>query len=89
MTDTPILPTRAEIIAQNVVSRRHSVMCYDINITNYEMALAALDAQTELDADEVAYRERLVELLASERRERKKEALILSVLEAQMPPAGT
>ena len=33
----------------------------------------------------VEYRARLTELLASERRERNKEALILSVLEAQLP----
>ena len=85
MTD---LSTRTQIIAENAAARRHSVMCYDINITNYEMAIAALDAQSELDADDVSYRERLVELLASERRERKKEALILSVLEAQLPPVG-
>jgi len=86
MTDTPALPTRAEIIAQNAVARRHSVMCYDINITNYEMALAKLDATPNLAPDMVEYRARIVELLGSERRERNKEALILSVLEAQMPP---
>lgn len=86
MTDTPAtLPTRAEIIAQNAEARRHSVMMYDINITNYEMALAILDGQAELDADEAAYKTRLQELLASEKRERKKEALILQVLEAQLP----
>ncbi len=81
MTNT----TRAEIIVQNATMRRNSVMMYDINITNYEMALAILNTQTELDADEVEYKARLEELLASERRERKKEALILQVLEAQIP----
>ena len=60
-------------------------MLYDINITNYELALAMLDEQESLDADDTAYRARLVELLASERRERKKEALMLTVLEAQLP----
>lgn len=77
--------TREEILAQNAEMRRQSVMHYDINITNYEMALAILDAQPELDADDAAYKVRLEELLASERRERKKEALILQVLEAQLP----
>jgi hypothetical protein len=83
MTDTPTYPTREEIIASNIAMRQHSVMCYDINITNYEMALAVLNAQEELDADDAAYKARLEELLVSERRERKKEALILQVLEAQ------
>jgi hypothetical protein len=83
MTDT--LLTRAEIIAQNATLRAHSVMCYDINITNYEMAIAQLDATPNLAPDMVEYRARLLELLASERRERNKEALILSVLEAQLP----
>jgi hypothetical protein len=81
MTDT--YPTREEIIAQNIAMREHSVMCYDINITNYEMALAVLNAQENLDADDLEYKARLEELLASERRERKKEALILQVLAAQ------
>jgi hypothetical protein len=81
MTDT--YPTREEIIAQNIAMREHSVMCYDINITNYEMALAVLNAQENLDADDLEYKARLEELLASERRERKKEALILQVLTAQ------
>ena len=81
-----VLPTRDEIIAENVISRRQSVMMYDINITNYEMAIAILDAQEILDQDEIQYRTRMVELLASEQRERKKEALILQVLEAQLPP---
>lgn len=81
-----VLPTRDEIIAENVISRRQSVMMYDINITNYEMAIAVLDAQETLDEDEIQYRARMVELLASEQRERKKEALILQVLEAQLPP---
>ena len=88
MTEQTAFPTRAEIIAQNVEARRHSVMLYDINITNYEMAIAILDAQEALDADETAYRARLEELLASERRERKKEALMLSVLETQLNPEG-
>ena len=85
MTDTPALPTREEIIAQNAASRAHSVMMYDINITNYEMAIAQLDATPDLAPDMVEYRARLLELLTSERRERNKEALILSVLEAQLP----
>ena len=84
MTEQTAFPTRAEIIAQNVEARRHSVMLYDINIANYEMAIAMLDAQEALDADDTAYRARLTELLASERRERKKEALMLAVLEAQV-----
>jgi hypothetical protein len=83
MTDTPTYPTREEIIATNIAMREHSVMCYDINITNYEMALAVLNAQENLDADDLEYKARLEELLASERRERKKEALILQVLAAQ------
>lgn len=81
-----VLPTRDEIIAENVISRRQSVMMYDINITNYEMAIAILDTQEILDQDEIQYRARMVELLASEQRERKKEALILQVLEAQLLP---
>ncbi len=83
MTDTA--PTREEIIAQNAISRRQSVMMYEINITNYEMAIAQLDATPNLAPDMVEYRVRLTELLTSERRERNKEALILSVLEAQLP----
>jgi len=83
MADTPTYPTRDEIIAQNIAMREHSVMCYDLNITNYEMALAVLNAQENLDADDLEYKARLEELLASERRERKKEALILQVLTAQ------
>jgi uncharacterized membrane protein len=85
MTDTPTYPTRDEIIATNIAMRQHSVMCYDLNIANYEMALAVLNGQAELDADDVAYKARLEELLASERRERKKEVLMLQVLEAQLP----
>jgi uncharacterized membrane protein len=83
MTDTFTYPTREEIIAENTAMRQHAVMCYDINITNYEMALVVLNGQAELDADDVAYKARLEELLASERREKKKEVLMLQVLEAQ------
>jgi uncharacterized membrane protein len=85
MTETVTYPTRDEIIATNIAMRHHSVMCYDLNIANYEMALAVINGQAELDADDVAYKARLEELLASERRERKKEALMLQVLEAQVP----
>jgi len=83
MTDA--LPTREEIIAQNAASRAYSVMLYDLNITNYEMAIAQLDATPDLAPDMVEYRVRLTELLTSERRERNKEALMLQVLEAQLP----
>jgi len=77
-------PTKEEILAQNIEMREHSVMRYDINITNYEMALAILNAQENLDNDEIEYQARLQELLASERRERKKEALMLQVLQTQL-----
>jgi hypothetical protein len=85
MTDETLRAAREEIISQNIDARRHSVMIYDINITNYEMAIARIDLMEDADEDMVEYRGHLNELLTSERRERKKEVLILSVLEAQLP----
>jgi hypothetical protein len=77
------LPTKQEIITENITAREHSIMLYQINIDNYTYAIADIDATENPSEDLIAYRQQLTQLLASERREQSKEQVILRALQAQ------
>jgi len=77
------LPTKQEIITENITAREHSIMLYQINIENYTYAFADIDATETPSEDLIAYRQQLTQLLASERREQSKEQVILRALQAQ------
>jgi hypothetical protein len=78
-----VYQTKEQIIAENITAREHSIMLYDINIDNYTYAIADIDATENPSEDLVAYRQQLIQLLASERREQSKEQVILRALQAQ------
>jgi hypothetical protein len=77
--------TREEILAINLEAREQEVMHYQINIDNYTLALANINA---MGADERAelsgFVDQLTGLLASERLEQKKAMVMLAVLKQQL-----
>lgn len=83
-TNTVTYQTKQQILTDALEAREHSVMLYQINIDNYTYAIADIDATENPSQDLLAYREQLVQLLASEKREQSKEQVILRALQAQL-----
>lgn len=81
---TEIQPTKLQILTQNADMRRTSVETYQINIDNYTLAIADINANFVDDPDMQQFKARLEELLVSERREQNKERIMLRALEAQI-----
>lgn len=76
--------TKAEILTQARDTREDEVLSYQINIDNYTMMIAEIDAMPAPDADSIAFKTHLEGLLASERREQNKAKLVLTVLNKQL-----
>jgi hypothetical protein len=87
MTDTTkeTPKTREEIIAINLESREQEVMHYQINIDNYTLALANINAMSADERSELSgFVDQLTGLLASERVEQRKAKVMLTVLKQQL-----
>lgn len=74
-----------ETILKNALSARNaSVLEYQINIDNYRLAIAEIEANHMNDPDMVEFRERLNSLLLDCLREQKKEIIIRDVIKKQL-----
>ena len=81
--------TKIEKIQAAHAARAQEVEDYQINIENYTMALEEIDAKPESErAEHAQFRQQLVGLLASEKREQSKSKIMLSVLERQIAQAS-
>jgi hypothetical protein len=78
---------RMNILSQAVETRRREIMHYQINIDNYEMAIAEIERNYGGNADMVEFAEHLKDLLASSVREQTKEQILLMVIEKQLEVA--
>ena len=78
-----VYQTRAQIVAEAIAMREHSIMLYQINIDNYTYAIEDIDSTENPSQDLIQYRNQLVQLLVSERREQSKEQVILRALQTQ------
>jgi len=83
-TNTVTYQTKQQILTDALEAREHSVMLYQINIDNYTFSVAEIDATENPSADLLAYREQLVQLLVTEKREQSKEQIIMRALQAQL-----
>ncbi|MFN3261623.1 MAG: hypothetical protein ACE37J_13785 [Pikeienuella sp.] len=77
--------TRADILRDALAARIAEVEGYQINIDNYALALAHIDAMAEADRAELAgFREELAQRLAAERHQQKRAAVMLAVIRQQV-----
>lgn len=68
-------------IAEAIIAREREIFAYEVNIENYEFALAAPDVPE-------AFRKLLTERLNSENAERAKSLTIYNALVTKIPPAN-
>jgi ribosomal protein L14E/L6E/L27E len=73
---------KQEILEQALTARIAEVMQYQINIDNYTLALQRIDDLKDEELEE--FKQRLTELLASEKLEQKKSQVILHVIKQQL-----
>jgi len=75
---------RQTILEQAADHRETEVMQHQINIDNYRLAIAEIDANYQGHADMAEFRVRLDDLLQSSIVEQMKEAIMLKVIKAQL-----
>jgi uncharacterized protein YchJ len=75
---------RIKILTDAAEHRSREVMHHQINIDNYRLAIAEIDANHADDATLVEFKARLEELLASSIVEQSKEKIILKVIKQQL-----
>lgn len=80
----PIATERAEILKAAAEHRAREVMHHQINIDNYRLAIAEIEANHADDQDMQQFAEQLRDLLASSLREQRKESIMLKVIESQI-----
>lgn len=74
-----------EQLTAAIAMRREEVEAYQINITNYTMAIELIDAMPENErAENAEFRKQLAALLVTEKREQNKAKIMLTVLERQL-----
>lgn len=76
---------RLDILRDALAARNDAVLMYQINIDNYCLAIehmATMSAQDQQDLAE--FRQRLINLLATERLEQKKEMVMRDVISKQV-----
>lgn len=64
--------------------REKEVLYHQINIDNYRLAIACIDAEYDYDESLKPFRAQLVDLLAASILEQKKERILLSVITQQL-----
>lgn len=79
----PVLTIR-EVLEHSIASRENEVMMYQINIVNYEAAIADIEANYTDDVDMIPFKQRLESDLAATRREQKKAQLMLDAARTQL-----
>lgn len=81
----PNFMKRLDILRDALTARNDAVLMYQINIDNYCLAIehiATMSAQDQQDLAE--FRQRLINLLATERLEQKKEMVMRDVIAQQV-----
>lgn len=81
---TPLEQERLEILQQSVQQRAREVMYHQINIDNYRLAIAEIEARFTDDKDMAEFADHLRGLLASSIREQAKEQLMFTVIQSQL-----
>lgn len=88
MSETQIQPIDQEQVVRDAIQlRENEILAYQININNYENILASPFEPTgdeDMDAEMLAYRDQISQLLKSEKREQAKSKLILAALRKQL-----
>ena len=80
-----LIQERIDILTQALEHREREVMHHQINIDNYERAIAEIEAG---HPDMGEFADRLRELLASSRVEQAKERIMLKVIRDQLEEAA-
>lgn len=76
---------KLDILKPALDARIQEVMGYQINIDNYTMAIEHIDAMSTTDQIELAeFRQKLIDLLATEKLEQKKAKVMLEVIKKQV-----
>jgi cytochrome c551/c552 len=75
---------KAEILAAALAHREAEVFQHQINIDNYTLAIAEIDAKYAGDAAMQEFRARLADLLASSIVEQRKEIIMRDVIAKQL-----
>jgi len=78
---------RIKILTEAAAGRRMGLLSYQINIDNFQIAIAKIDASENPEPHMVEFADQLRELLQSNIRERDKEKLLLDVIEEQLAEA--
>lgn len=74
-----------EILESAQKARESEVLGYQVNIDNYALAIAYIDAMPDADRAELdGFRKQLADLLASETHEQKKAKVMLAVIKKQL-----
>lgn len=73
---------KKQILESALDQRQQEVLGYQINIDNYRLGIALINAMGDPDLTE--FKEQLTNLLASEILEQKKAKVILAVIEQQL-----
>jgi len=81
---TALNTARKETLRAAAEGRRNEVMNYQINIDNFRLAIAKIEAEHADNVDMVAFADQLEDLLASSLREQLKEQIMLEVIEQQL-----
>lgn len=88
MSESTVTPlSREQVLTENIIARENEIMMYQINIDNYEWAVANEDFTDDDPATQQQmeeHRDRLMEGIKNEKREKRKSEMILAALEAQL-----
>lgn len=76
--------TRLDILRAAADGRRAEVMNYQINIDNFRLAIAKIEAEHSGKPELVVFADQLRSLLASSEVEQLKERIMLEVIEQQL-----
>lgn len=75
---------KSEILQSALEGRNADVLSYQINIDNYTLAIAKIDAEHQGNDDIAAFREELQQRLAEEKRQQLRTIIIRDVIADQL-----
>ena len=79
-----MITSRIDILRASAEGRRAEVMNYQINIDNFRLAIAKIEAEHADNPEMAEFSERLRDLLHSSEVEQLKERIMLEVIEQQL-----
>lgn len=82
------MPSKIETLTTALAARHEEVDLYDVNIGNYERAIARIDREFADREDLTPFRIQLAEHLESSRLERAKAAIIRDAIEEHLKDLG-